>query len=428
VLWHSAVGGTHLLQRAAAALKTPACSYFDYRGLVELVNAVTLHDRVLLVGPVADVERAFLRDVQNTVGGDVITIVSTDDFPDIVTLSARQNLYEIVTSTLGKHAPPLRPERLNQYPDRTRSSEERIPRLHEEFQEFFTTTSDGLLQVKTDDFAARLVREWITSTGVREREYTALFVFRVFLFAALARSMRGTVIGDGIRKLVLLFLDAALPGTPLETAAARLARMTDHVLARHERRARRANPVFYPFVPLTLCASIMLSPSRDTVLTGIGALRERLSAFRVVITPHGVDTESLQERVVADARESRINEYLGQTLTTLNVPEVGTTSAVGRALRRSFEAFFAPQKATIEKIDVSITGAALTKVGNAVIETAQEQRILNALGGWLDLLRSVVETQALLQKVQTWFPLSRLDAPRVRNYDGLTSPIRVEEV
>lgn len=425
--WHSAVGGTHILQRAADALRKSPCSYFDYRGLAELVTALTLHDHVVLIGPISDFEAAFVRKLQHAVGATAITIVSADAFGDAVTVSARDNLYEIVTTTLGKHAPPLRPERLNQYPERTRASEDRIPRLHEEFQEFFSTTADGLLQIKTANFAARLVQEWTTSTGMPEREYTALFVFRVFLFAALARSIRGTVIGDGIRKLVLLFLDAALSGTPLETPAYRLARMTDHVLARHQRRARRGNPGFYPVVPLTLCASITLSPSREEFLTGVGRTRDQLAMFREVVTQHGVNSDSLQERAAADAQSNRIDEYLVKTLTTLDVPEIDATSAVGRALRRSFEAFLAPQKATPDKVDVSITGSALTKVGSAVVETVQEQRILNSLRGWLELLHEVVDTQGLLLQTETWFPLTRLDAPRVRNYDGFTSPIRSEE-
>jgi hypothetical protein len=378
---------------------------------------------VVLIGPVDGDDRKFLRDFQTQLGCEPVLLVDSPE--EIKKLTAtpavRKRLGELLKAVFPDSTPVLTVEMLNARPNPSRFSDDyKIEVIHAigafcRLGAFETDTPKV-----SDYFRAQLDRSY-TAPDV---QFVVNYLFRTFLYAAVASTHFGTVVADGLRKHMLSLIESRQGRLAPLTLAVKLYRIAD-LAFRTANRAVLLQSQYFPLAPLLvayLCAGV---DDRSRIASRIRAVRSALEPYRKKMADF--QSRLTDDRLALGQRTKLHNELLGSGAAYLEmiVGELRLPAGLGFDYWDKFwlhavdsVAGSASMKATDT---LSVQAEFKTALPLAILRAARqawaEQKHENAISELVRVVADVLKADGVMRDVEQLFPIIEQRDGLVRTHE-----------
>ena len=409
-LHYCAIGGSSVFLSAKRTLEGDgAIDYYQLLDLAEFLDSLVTHEQVVFIGRFDDSARAFADTMnQELRPGSVLLIDSEASWLEDMfdTDSFAHGFRDLVSASFASRPLDLSPSLLGQRPHKTRETDERTRAYRD-----VLATFEGEELSEYDTLELWLLQEFHQSIVGGGESTSIRYLLRTFLYMALARELRGSVMVDSLRIPVAALADVRI-GHASPRTFPRL--FYDHVnLAWAEaNRPLRGHTANYPFTSLALSYVGALGfEDRGQLLSRMVELREYLNGFRTEMTDVA-RTLGDPETSVAKRVQTH-NSFIGNTLRYLEDINLltGTLSLVQSIWFASLDSLGASSKISLNDegaVDREFEGTLRSSAVRALVKTAREHASKSNIRTLLEMVKTVVEERAPGHNVREVLPIEGL--------------------
>lgn len=412
----SAVLGTATLSSAATALNTTRpLVHAEVQGLASLVEALLLHEGVVVVGREHDLDRldtsllAAIREMTS----DGLYLMPLELLSERETRPEfESSLADLLKAVFGSNGPSASLRQLLEVVTPSRAKDDAIASLYGKFSGFVEQRG-GSVVFKSDEaaqFLLGLADKGLTDPDVR---FTSDYLFRAFLLATLASKLDGSFYTEGIRRFVQALIEKRLrrlaPGT-IQRKFYQIANSLFHV-ARRPLYREVSRPWVYSLA-LSWAAATADHPSEiiDHVAQArprFGEMRTNLAASHEIIVSEEspLSERARRHRIIVEQGAARLGEVLG----ALHLDQVRPAGFVSQVWRNAIDSLAGVPTYTAKsepEVSTKITGSlllALTRSGRTATQQVRAEALFLPI---LEMVREVVDAPGLLARLSRLLPLA----------------------
>jgi hypothetical protein len=412
-----AVGGTALLGDFRRVISgTAPISYFQFVSLCEFVEAVVLHERVVLVGSLQnEQDAAFLREVNAALGPYVVTALPDHKFEACInTPDVSAGLRHLIESVFASKHLSLTPRVLNEKVRPSRMGEDHKARLIEGYRSALERQGETW-HLNKQAYRQLLLSELSQSFSDDSVKFSAFYLLRALLHAAIALTIDGTLVADGTRRVMKSFILASTERTPVTLGKL----LYDLMNAAYATVVQPHRKLDYPQVPIATQFVLLNAKSRGDILGQLARAREAFRSYRTfTLKEHEIllDPSLSAEKLTRHRLELIMGsgDYLVAVVGKLGNGNLAPSHFLRKLLRRSIDVVAGVPKVKSQEgssfgLEAEVDAKALLLLTRNTAGAVHEQRFENRFRPLLEALDAVSARRSLATEIQRILPVEPFD-------------------
>jgi len=276
---NTAVTGKSILTSSAKILNTDIrnCTYLEYKSFCDFIEAVVIHDNIVILGPFTQMENKALELLQKLNAENGSTFVHVEDIKTdklIVNNNNIDNVFkDILSRTFRNQNVEFVRHQLFQKIHTDRYTDDEKNEYLKSFVKIYTESENDTSCFNTlEEFLENSFR------SARESEFIK-YLFRAFMIAAYSKSINGTALFTGSRKPIGALIKERNEEFSFETLPCSIYRYANSIYLNHKRHLFLEEKIKF-YYPLLLSIVMGKIENKGDVLDTIFKLRTEFMEFR----------------------------------------------------------------------------------------------------------------------------------------------------
>ena len=279
---NAAVSGKSMLTSSLKIMKPDInnCTYLEFKSFCDFIEALVIHDNIIILGPFTDKEKEASDWVQQLNAKNKIPLIHIEDTRQKKLLINNNNVdvafKEVLSKTfLNQDIEFVRHQLFQKSPTDRYTDDEKNAYLSRFVNIFKESSNDETCFHKFEQYLSTSFK------SARESEFIK-YLFRAFMIAAYAKSINGTALFTGSRKPIGALIKQRNTDYLFQTYPCSVYRYANSIYLNHKRHLFFEEKIKF-YYPLLLSIVAKKTKNKQSVLDTIFELREEFKDFRAKI-------------------------------------------------------------------------------------------------------------------------------------------------